>query len=88
MMKSDADDLAAELLDEVADRLDGAARREHVVVDEHALALAERVGVQLERVLAVLERVVRADRLRRQLARPARGARSRSRAAGERGRRG
>src|SRR2546426_22673 len=48
------DDLAAELLDETRDRLDGAARREHVVVDEHAGAVRDRVRVKLERILAVL----------------------------------
>ena len=40
MMNGDADDLAAELLDELDLRLRRAAGREHVVVDQHALARA------------------------------------------------
>src|SRR5258708_29335480 len=64
---------AAELLDEAGDRLHRPARREHVVVDQHARSLRDQVGMELERVLAVLELVRRAYRLRRQLARPARG---------------
>ena len=51
MMKQTPDDLAAELLDEPADRLDRAARREHVVVDHDARAVRDQVRVQLERVL-------------------------------------
>ena len=53
--------LAAELLDELRERLRGAAGRQHVVVDEHARAVAERVGAELERVRAVLERVLLAS---------------------------
>ena len=64
-----ADDLAAELLDQLAQRARRAAGRQQVVVDEHARAACERVGVQLERVDAVLEQVLGADRLVRQLAR-------------------
>src|SRR5919198_4171349 len=44
-----ADHLAAELLDELRDRLDRAARREHVAVDHHPRALRDQVRVQLER---------------------------------------
>ena len=43
-----ADDLAAELLYETANRLDRAARREHVVVDDDPGAGCDQVGVQLE----------------------------------------
>src|SRR5262245_36415323 len=60
-----ADHLPAESLDELlADRLDGAARREHVVVDQNPSAGRDHVRVQLEGVLAVLKRVRGADRLR------------------------
>ena len=51
----------------------GAAGGEQVVVDQHARAAGERVGVDLERVDPVLERVLGADRLVGQLARLARG---------------
>src|SRR5437588_7773062 len=66
-----ADDHAAELLDEALDRLDRPARREHVVVDHDPRALRDQLRMQLEGVLAVLEHVARADRLGRQLPRPA-----------------
>ena len=49
--------LPAEPLDEAGDRLDRPARREHVVVDDDARAVGDRVGGDLERVLAVLEHV-------------------------------
>src|SRR3954454_22226810 len=62
-----ADDDAAESLHEAADRLDSAAGGEHVVVDHHACAGRDQVGMHLERVLAVLEEIARPDRLRRQL---------------------
>src|SRR5580765_6361461 len=68
----DADDLPAELLDEVEDRLHRAARGEHVVMDEDACPAREGVRVHLERILAVLERVGGADRAGRQLPRSAR----------------
>src|SRR5712691_12983231 len=64
----DPDDLAAELLDEVGHRAHRAPGGEDVVVDEDAGAARERVGMELERVLPVLERVRRADGLRGQLA--------------------
>src|SRR5579871_4244827 len=67
-----ADDDAAELLDEPPDRLDRSAGREDVVVDDDPGALRDQLRVQLERVLAVLEHVARAHRLRRQLPRSAR----------------
>src|SRR3954447_9363674 len=67
-----ADDHPAELFDEAADRVDRAARREHVVVDHDARAARDPLRMQLERVLAVLEYVARADGLRGQLAGPAR----------------
>src|SRR5207244_851710 len=68
-----AADLAAELLDETRDRLDGAAGREHVVVDQHPRPGRDRLRMELQRVLAVLEAIAGADRLGRQLARSARG---------------
>src|SRR6476660_6372529 len=43
-----ADDLAAELLHELGDRLDGAARGEHVVVDDDFRARWDQIGVQLK----------------------------------------
>src|SRR5437763_16662333 len=58
-----AADLAAELLDQAGDRLHRAAGREHVVVDQDACPGLDRLRVQLEDVLAVLEPVARADRL-------------------------
>src|SRR5688500_1628369 len=79
-----ADDLAAELLDQPSDRVDGAAGREHVVVDQDAHALPEGRRVQLERVLAVLERIGDADRVGRQLSRAARGHEAAADLAGER----
>src|SRR5436305_11558338 len=66
-----ADDHAAELFDEALDRLDRPTCREHVVVDHDPGAVRDQLRVQLERVLAVLQHVTRADRLRRQLSRPA-----------------
>src|SRR5262249_41668513 len=54
-----ADDGAAELLDELDGRFRGPSGREDVVVDKHALARPDRVGVHLELVEAVLERVLR-----------------------------
>ena len=68
----DTDDGAAELLDETGDRLHRPAGREHVVVDDDSRAASDRVGRDLERVLAVLERIGRGDGLRRELARPPR----------------
>src|SRR4029079_558374 len=62
------DDLAAELLDELDRRLRGPARRQHVVVDQDALALDDRVGVHLQRVEAVFERVLRCPAPPRHLA--------------------
>src|SRR5207302_8297625 len=58
-----AADLAAELLDEPRDRLHGAAGGEDVVVDHDPRPGLNRLRVQLEHVLAVLEPVARADRL-------------------------
>src|SRR6266850_8052592 len=42
------DDLRAELLDELLDPFDSAARREHVVVDHDPRSLRDQIGVQLE----------------------------------------
>src|SRR5258708_8912270 len=66
-----ADDHSAELLDELLDPLDGAAGREHVVVDDHLRAVRDQVRVQLDRVLAVLDRAGYPDRPGRQLPRAA-----------------
>ncbi len=44
--KAAADDLAAELLDELAQRRGGAARGEQVIVHEHPFAGGDRVGVR------------------------------------------
>src|SRR5204862_1270742 len=62
------DDLALEALDELDRALDGAAGGEEVVDDEDLLAGLDGVAVDLERVRAVLERVLDRDRLGRQLA--------------------
>src|SRR5207245_2908846 len=64
----DTGDGAAELLDEPGDRLHGATRCEHVVVDDDPRAAGDGVGGDLERVLAVLERVGRRDGRGRELA--------------------
>ena len=61
-----------------------AAGREQVVVHEHARARADGVGVQLERVGAVLQRVVGADRVVRQVAGLAREHEARAELAGDR----
>src|SRR5436305_3498321 len=68
----DADHAAAQALDEAGDRLHRPARGEHVVVDHDPRPVRDRVGRDLERVLAVLEHVARHDGLRRQLAGAAR----------------
>ena len=62
------DHLGAEAFDQAGDCLDGAAGREHIVVNQYAVAIPDRLRMQLERILAVLERVGGADRLRGQLA--------------------
>src|SRR5207245_4025781 len=65
-----ADDNPAETLHQLpGDRLDRSACGEHVVMDEHARALRDHLGMQLELVPPVLERIARTDRLRRELAR-------------------
>ena len=61
-----------------------AARRKQIVVDEHPGATGERVGVHLERVDTVLEHVLGADRLSRQLAGLARRHEPHPQLAGER----
>src|SRR5438045_1276968 len=68
----DPDDVPAEALDETGDRLHRPAGREDVVVDDDPRALADRVRVDLERVLAVLQGVPGGDGLRGELARPPR----------------
>src|ERR687898_1181039 len=67
--EEEADDLAAELLDELRLRLRGAAGGEHVVVDDHPSSRRDRVRVHVEAVLAVLQVVRRLDRVPRQLPR-------------------
>ena len=61
------DDLGAEAGDEIEQRTGRPAGREQVVVDQHARAAGERVGMDLERVDPVLEVVLGADGLVRQL---------------------
>src|SRR4029078_10618310 len=61
-------DLAAELLDELDRRLRGPARPQLVGVAQNALALDDRVGVHLQRVEAVFERVLRCHGPPRELA--------------------
>ena len=63
-----ADDLGAQAGHELAQRPGGAAGGQQVVVDQHAGAVGQGVGVDLQGVDAVLERVLGADRLRGQLA--------------------
>src|SRR3954451_17760593 len=70
--EAEPDHLAAQLLDELDLRLRRAAGGEDVVVDEDALAAHDRVSVQLQRIEAVLERVLRAHRPPRELPRLAR----------------
>src|SRR6266545_7469632 len=53
-----SDDLATELLDEIHLRSRRSASREQVVVDEDSLPRRDRVGVELQCVEAVLERVL------------------------------
>src|SRR2546421_10879292 len=67
----EADDLGSESLDQARDRLDGAAGREDVVVDQDAVSLPHRLRMELESVLSVFERVRSPDGLGRQFARPA-----------------
>ena len=63
-----ADDLALQPLHQVDRAADRAAGRQEVVDDQDLLAGLDRVAVDLERVGAVLEGVLDADRLGRQLA--------------------
>src|SRR6266542_6466697 len=65
-----ADDLPAEHLHKLlADRLDRPPGAKDVVVDQDACAPRDHVRMELERVLPVLERIGRADGLRRKLSR-------------------
>ena len=83
--KRQADELAADASDQPRRRLCRAARGEHVVHDQHALSGAKRVLVNLEAVGAVLERVVLALGLRRQLPRLANRDEAGIQPAGDRG---
>ena len=78
------DDDPAEPFDEAGRGRGGAAGRDHVVDDEHPLARVHGVAVDLEEVGAVLERVLLALDLPRQLARPCARARTRAAAVGDR----
>src|SRR5581483_440450 len=80
----EADDLPPELLDELDRRLRRATGREDVVVDQHALPGDDRVGVHLQRVEPVLERVLRRHRPPRKLSRLACGNEPAAEPAGER----
>ena len=82
--KRAADDLTTELTDELAQCPCGAARGQQIVVDEHARAVGHRVGMDLERVEAVLERVLGRDGVGRKLARLAGRDESGAELAGER----
>src|SRR5439155_27076175 len=69
-----ADDPPAQMLHQLLRaRLRSPAGGEHVVMDELARPARDHLGMELELVPAVLERVARTDRLRRELARAARG---------------
>src|SRR6185312_10592894 len=63
------DDLGAEPCDEVAQSAGRPARRQQVVVHEYSGAAGEGIGVDLERIDAVLKRVFGAHRFVRQFAR-------------------
>src|SRR2546423_5349643 len=75
--KSDHDspphDLPAELLGEVANGVRGAACCQDVVMHQDALSVRDRVGMELQGVFAVFERVGRAHGLPGQLPRPSCG---------------
>src|SRR5664280_410232 len=68
-----SDNLALESLDQLHRPIDGPARCEQIVHDKDLLARLDRVAVDLQGVGSVLERVLDADGLRRQLAKLAYG---------------
>src|SRR5262245_42219112 len=68
-----ADHLAAGLLDQVERGDGGAARRDQIVDEQDLLARRDGVGVDLDAVRAVLERVVLAERVPGELAALAHG---------------
>ena len=49
--------------------LDGSARRDQVVQNQHGIFRADGIGVDLDRIRSILELVALADRLARQFAR-------------------
>src|SRR5437870_1406439 len=67
------DDLPAELLGKIADRLGCAACCQDVVMRQDALSVRDRVGMELQGVFAVFERVGGAHGLPGQLPRPSCG---------------
>jgi len=77
-------DIPAEPADQIGKRVCGAARRQQVIVNQDAGAARKRVGVNLERVEPILERVLRADRVARQLSALARRDEPRLQASGKR----
>src|SRR5438034_6162783 len=64
--EAETDDLALQSLDQLDRALDGPARGQQVIDDEHPLPGADRVTMDLERVRAILEGVLDGDRLGRQ----------------------
>src|SRR6478735_647519 len=58
---ADADDVAAELVDQLDRRLDGAAGSEEIVDDQYPLSGGNRVLVNLDRVHAIFELIVGAN---------------------------
>src|SRR5687768_7246190 len=81
----DADDLAAELFDDVAAGFHGSAGGEDVVADEDALAGTDGVLVHFENALAVFEGVALRDGAEGELAGLADDAEARGEAAGDGG---
>ena len=79
---------APSALDQLGQRPRRAAGGEQVVVQQHARAVGQRVGVHLQRVDAVLEDVLGRDRLRAAACRACARARSRRRARARARRRG
>src|SRR5437764_961090 len=62
------DEVAARLADKLDRRIGGAAGGNQIVDEKHAVALADRIGVNLDRVDAVFERIFLPDDARGELA--------------------